>query len=54
LRQQVEEAELPRDPWVAHLEAGVEVDDPVVPMKLAPVDGDRHRCGKKRLCPDPI
>jgi hypothetical protein len=31
------------------LEFGVEIDDAIIPVQLAPVDSDRHRRGKKRL-----
>src|SRR5215217_8407451 len=43
------QTELPRNPRVAHLEVGVEIDDSIVPMQLVLVDLDRHSRGKKRL-----
>ena len=49
LGEQVEDAELARDPGVLHLEIRVEVDDTVVPFELAAIDHDGDARCEKRL-----
>ena len=49
LGEQVEDAELARDPRVLHLEVRVEIDDTVVPFELAAIDHDGDAGCQKRL-----
>ena len=49
LREEIEHAELARDPGVPELELGIEIDHAVVPVKLAAIDHDALGRGEKRL-----
>ena len=49
LGEQVEDAELARDPGILHLKLRIEIDNAVVPPQLAAIDHDGHGRSEKRL-----